>query len=63
MLSRMPERMLPIAYPEFRVPDPMVVSQLFRSLPPLSEALHLCDIYYEHAKYTWVFSCRRLTDD
>jgi hypothetical protein len=38
-------------FPEPEVTDHELGREVFTMLPPLSEAIHLCEIYQEHGKY------------
>jgi hypothetical protein len=52
IFPRLSNRIVGSAFPESDVHhDVSLGREIFGFLPPLSEAFHLCDIYFEHGKY------------
>ncbi|KAF7302363.1 Zn(2)-C6 fungal-type domain-containing protein [Mycena chlorophos] len=64
LVTRLPKRISDIAFPDAEVKDNDLGREVYELLPPLSEAIRLCDTYLEHGVYL-PFSLQRteLLDD
>ncbi|KAF9461945.1 fungal-specific transcription factor domain-containing protein [Collybia nuda] len=51
--SRLSKRAVEPAFPEPEIADHELGREVFSMLPPLSEAIHLCEIYQEYGKYLY----------
>ncbi|KAF5384815.1 hypothetical protein D9615_000960 [Tricholomella constricta] len=51
--SRLSKQLTERSYPDPEICDPALGREIFSSLPPLSEAIHLCEIYQEHGKFMY----------
>lgn len=55
MFPRLTKEIIEATFPdmEISIPNGKLGRQIFNMLPPLSEALKLCELYIEHGKYAW----------
>ncbi|KAF7298747.1 Zn(2)-C6 fungal-type domain-containing protein [Mycena indigotica] len=61
---RLPKRITDLSFPDCEVTDSDLASEVFGFLPPLSEAIRLCDIYFEHGAYlSFTLQRTELLDD
>jgi len=64
-LPLLPPQLVNSSFLEVRTVDKSLVSEALERLPPLSEALRLCDIYSEYGKFMWVtfswFPCHHIS--
>ncbi|RDB24336.1 putative transcriptional regulatory protein C1F7.11c [Hypsizygus marmoreus] len=51
--SRLTKQMTDSVFPEPEVADKALGREVFALLPPLSEAIRLCEVYQEHGKYMY----------
>ncbi|KAG5638504.1 hypothetical protein H0H81_012309 [Sphagnurus paluster] len=49
--QRLSKKFIEACWPETCAADPALGEEIFGLLPPLSEAIRLCEIYQEHGKY------------
>jgi hypothetical protein len=54
MFPRLSKDIVQASFPDMEIslPNALLGRQIFNTLPPLSEAIKLCELYMEHGKYT-----------
>ncbi|KAJ7053870.1 fungal-specific transcription factor domain-containing protein [Mycena amicta] len=61
---RLPKRITDLSFPDCEVADSELAREVFQFLPPLSEAIRLCDTYLEHGGYLpFTLQRKELLDD